>query len=261
MKKLILALTIIFSSHTVYAAPPVIGEQVIFGYDPTHVYPAVVTKLLGGNSVILVAFANSALWPDGSDGVIIPSKEFVVFGYGADASDHSVWIENPIGGGPAGPTGATGATGAVGATGATGAQGIQGFTGGTGATGAVGAGSLISAASTPAYSLGGAGIQCDTTKDCIVTFSVTVDGTVSLSGSFQATVHVFCDNSSTPTTEVVTVPIGQGGTLVIGLTITQKVGTAISFNQPAGQFCKITATQDVGTPTTTLIRQFQQKRG
>lgn len=101
--------------------------------------------------------------------------------------------------------------------------------------------------------------QPSTTRWATIGMSGRLDATVSLTGSSEAyLLWETCPNSSFAggtTTEEGRVYNGNGGTLVIGLTLTQKVGAPISFKVDPGYYWRVTQvniTTTGGTPTPTL---------
>lgn len=258
-----------FLSSSAFAAPPQVGQVVLLktSDSPLRITPALITYVNAGDNVNLVASTDfNYPWPMPvpQTATVAPTQLFTLVDKGAAVGQ---WAESTAGTGPAGPTGATGPTGPAGAagstgpggpTGATGATGSTGAAGATGSTGATGAGALVTSTGTPSFAIGGAAIQLDATHDTQVSLSLSVAATLSLTGGAQATGHLFCDASSSPTFEVITQPGGNTGTLTVGLSLTQTTGILLVYRVPAGHFCKVTVTNDSGSPTVTLIRQVRQ---
>jgi hypothetical protein len=115
-------------------------------------------------------------------------------------------------------------------------------------------GSRISSQSNPSLSLNGVSVQMDATKDAELTMSVTVALPLSLVAGATGTVHLFCDASSTPTTEVVTLQRGNTG----GLVTTDTATLQLHHRVRGGDYCKVTTTADVGSPTFSIVRQLRQ---
>lgn len=156
----------------------------------------------------------------------------------------------------------TGATGPTGATGATGAQGATGSTGATGATGATGPGALVISSFTPTLTIGGSAAQLDATHDVDLSITVKVDGTVSLmSSSFAAEIRLLCDAGATPTTFADAGGGAFGGTLVVGLSITQSSYSTLRTRVPAGWLCRLTQPTNTGSPTVSIVGQVGRVLG
>lgn len=269
MKRLIIAIALLFP--TISFATPYVGEPVIFRLDSTHSYTATITAVNHDNVVNLVAFSrvDPGGWPNGpaSD---VPALVYTNVDQGANQDYH--WVDNPnlaITGpqgptGPAGPTGATGAQGVQGsqgiqgATGATGAQGPKGDTGDTGVQGTAGPGSNISSSSTASLTLNGSAVQFDLTHDTMYYVTVSIAGSVSLSGGFDGLVSLLCDNNTTPSTFAAAVGNAAGGTLVVGLNLAQSNVLSMSVRVAAANRCRLTTTSAVGSPTYGIIGQRVQ---
>lgn len=69
MRAVIVAIALLLP--TLATAAPVKGQPVLYRWDSTHVYHAVITKVISGNTVNLVAFSHvDANWGDGNSGSI-----------------------------------------------------------------------------------------------------------------------------------------------------------------------------------------------
>lgn len=86
---------------------------------------------------------------------------------------------------------------------------------------------------------------------------MTIGLPLSLLAGAAGTVHLLCDAASTPTTEVETVTRGNTG----GLATTDTSTLAVRYRIPAAFYCRVTTTNDVGTPTFALARQVKQVLG
>lgn len=93
-------------------------------------------------------------------------------------------------------------------------------------------------------------------RDAEVSYSVSIDTSVSLSGN--ASGHVVLEIAPTNSTtasdwkEISRVSSGQSGTLVIGLTLNQTGGGSISGIVPAGYYRRLRKVNVAGTPTINL---------
>lgn len=223
-----------------WATTPVIGQSVIYRYDSTHSYAAIVTKIENDGTVDLVMLS----WCY-TDFVFGPSSLYsapTTFLWGVtEGSSDNRWAVNPNIG--LGATGATGATGSAGATGAT------------------GPGALVTGSSTPTLTIGGSAVQFDTTHDTQYTVTVSISSSITLTTGAQGHVDLLCDATSTPSVIVDTVGGGVTGTLVVGASLVVPVTGTVRWRVPAGHRCRLTSTNDVGTPTITLVRQFLQTLG
>jgi hypothetical protein len=284
MKHLIVVLILLgLITATAEASTPVTGQSVLYHYDSTHVYSAVVSRVRTDGScdliVLAVASAGFSFGPSSQAAYAAILVDGVVEG-----TTDNRWEVNPdisITGpqgptGPAGPTGATGPQGAVGpqgpqgptgpqgAAGSTGSQGPAGATGATGSTGATGAtgpGAVVVGQSTPTLTIGGSAVQFSTTADTIYTASIKIITTLSLSGGAAGHVDLQCDASATPTTSVVTVQSESTGTLTIGLNLQSSNTMQVQWRVPAGHRCRMVSTNDTGTPTYSVVRQVLQTLG
>lgn len=234
MRKTLLTLCLLLAASSTALAAPVLGQSVIYRYDSTHSYGAIVSRVyLDGTADLVIlakypwsfGFGNSSMytWPS-----------TYLEGVTEGTSDNR-WAVNPDVS-VEGPTGATGATGAAGST---------------------GPGALVTATSTPSFALGGSAIQPDSTHDANLIFSLTISLPLSVLAGATGTVHLLCDSSSTPTTEVATLQRGNTG----GLLTTDTATLALTYRVPAAHYCKLTTTQDVGSPTFAIVRQKQQTLG
>lgn len=240
MRKFLVPLLILLWWTPADATNVAIGQNVTYHYNLTQDYNAIVTRVVSGTTVNLVAFANGdAWWQDGNYGTTATVR-YTSVDYGAQGIAANTWSESAIG------------VGATGATGATGAQGAQGTTGPS---------ALVTNTSSGSYTLNGSGIQCSSTKDCEIDVSVDVSGSVTVSGGYDGDVTLLCDTSATPTTVVEVLGNRNTGTVVVGLALT--VGGTLLFHatQPAAQFCRFTTTNNVGTPTYTIRKQIVRIKG
>jgi len=227
LKRIALLLAVLSAQAT---AAPVVGQGVIFRYDSTHIYPAVVTKVVSGNVVNLVALtAMYSVWYSGGpDGSLVPAMAFASVDRAAN-TDYR-WIENPD-------------------VPVEGPQGPQGD---------AGPGSAVSGSSTPTLTLNGSSVQFDATHDTIYTGIFSVSGTISLSGGYDGLVNLFCDTNSTPTTLIAGAGGAAGGTVVVGLNMTTSGYYTMTARVAAGHRCRLTTTSAVGTPTYSIINQKLQ---
>ena len=216
-----LALLVLLGLTATATASPVVGQSVIYRYDSTHSYAAVVAYVEG----------------DGSADLVILNGNAYSFGFGP-----SSWYTYP-------------------------STYLAGVTEGAGdnrwsanpniGLGATGPGALVSSTGTPSFSLNGSAVQLDAAHDTELTVSVSISLPLSLVAGATGTVHLICDSSSTPTTEVETLQRANAG----GLATTDTSTLALLYRVPAAHYCKITTTQDVGSPTFAIVRQVKQTLG
>lgn len=241
--KLCGVLLILASLGTKAWAVPVAGQSVIYRYDSTHSYAAVVSKveLDGTADLIIFSWTNAAFSFSYSS---LYSAPVTMLEGVTEGSTDNRWAVNPnIGLGATGPTGATGSTGA------------------TGATGATGPGALVTGVSSPSLTIGGAAVQFDTAHDTEYRATISISSSITLTTGAQGHVDLLCDNTGTPAIIVDTVGSGVTGTAVVGVTMVVPTTGTVRWRVPAGQRCRLTSTNDVGTPTITLVRQFAQTLG
>lgn len=262
-KILTIIATICFSTIAAFATPYV-GQNVVFRYDSTHSYPAIITQVNHDNVCNIAVFSRMDIntWIDGHDSVTVPVQVFR--NIDMEASTDYRWVAIPELVGPTGPEGPTGSTGAQGVQGA---QGIQGSTGGTGATGPTGStgsqgpsgpGSNVSGVSTPALTVGGSAVQFNTTHDTEYYLTVDVSGSITLTGGFDGRVNILCDSSSTPTTFIAALGTKGSGSLVIGVSLGQGNYLFGHIRVATGDYCRLTSTTVTGSPTFTIIGQRLQ---
>jgi hypothetical protein len=225
MRKLIAPLLLLLSAQA--AADPVVGQGVIFRYDSTHIYPAVVTKVVNGNTVNLVALTamNSVWYSGGPDGSVVPALAFGNVDRAAD-TDYR-WIENPNVPveGPQGPPGP---------------------------------GSAVSGTSTPTLTLNGSAAQFDATHDTIYTGIFSVSGTINLTTGFDGLVNLLCDTNTTPTTVIAGVGAVASGTVILGINMVTGGYYTMTARVAAGHRCRLTTTSAVGTPSYSIVNQHLQ---
>lgn len=250
MRTPILALVILAAIAGSSAAAPVVGQSIIYRYDSTHHYVGIISSIVGDGSYGLVLLDPDDYvtgWTFGPNSQAAYAT-LAIYGVWEDDTDttNNRWRPNPdIGVGEQGPAGATGPTGATGSAGS------------TGATGATGPGALVTSTSALSMSIGGAAVQMDSTHDTNLTLSVSISLPLSVLAGATGTVHLWCDSSSTPTSEVETVSRGNTG----GLLTTDTATLSMVYRVPAAHYCKVTATQDVGSPTFGIARQIKQVLG
>ncbi len=237
MKHLALACLVLLGLAGVAAASPVVGQSVIYRYDSTHSYAATVAHVEsdGGADLILYSWINTAFGFGPSSYYSLPTTWAASV---VEGSGDNRWSVNPdIGLGETGPTGATGSVGAT------------------------GPGALVTASSTPTLALNGSAVQFDASHDTEYVASVKIATTLSLSGGAAGHVDLVCDASATPTTIVETVSGESTGTLTVGLNLVTSATQVLRYRVPAGHRCKLTTTNDTGTPTITIVRQVLQTLG
>lgn len=243
LKQALRILALMMLSSSIAAATPVAGQSVIYRYDSTHSYAAVVAKANGDGTADLVVL-NCCTYSFGF-GLSSRYDWPVTYMQGVtEGSTDNRWAVNPdIGLGATGPTGATGATGAA------------------GSTGPAGPGSLVVSSSTPTLSIGGSAVQFSTTADTIYTVSVKITTTLTLSGGAAGHVDLLCDSSATPSTIVATVQGESTGTLTVGLNLQASNTLVMHWRVPVSHRCRLTSTNDTGTPTYSITRQVLQTLG
>jgi len=251
-----LALLVAITAPRLVAADCTPGLPVIYHYDSTHSYPATITHTYPGDSdacsMVIYSWVSSSFGFGQSS--LYSAPVTYLDGVYQGTGDNR-WEVNPAGAGPTGATGPAGATGATGPTGATGAAGA------TGATGATGPGALVTGSSSPSFSLNGSAIQLDASHDTELYVTVSITAALTVSGGAGGSVHLLCDSSSSPSTEVETAAVSNTGTLTIGLAQTVASTIPMVFRVPASHYCKLTTTNDTGTPSFSLVRQRVQTLG
>lgn len=108
--------------------------------------------------------------------------------------------------------------------------------------------------STPSLTLNGSGVQLNTAADTEYTATVKIDLTTTLIAGMGGTVHLLCDANSTPTTEVAMLAFSHG----LGVAQSASLTGTLGWRAVMGDYCRVTTTSDVGSPTFTLVRQRAQ---
>lgn len=274
----------LISAAALYLAAPqlasaegecVIGQPIIYRLDSTHSYAGYISypSTDGACNLVILGWVSQD-WPGTSPGTNVPFAKGVL-GVAFGVTDNR-WQPNPAGQGPQGvagpqgpqglqgiqgtqgvqgPQGTQGPAGATGATGATGSQGVAG------ATGATGPGALVTSSSVPTLTIGGAAVQFDATHDVEYQATLKTDGTASLTGGFALEVRLLCDSTATPTTFADAGGGAQGGTLVVGLNLTQTSYSSMRTRVPAGWRCRLVQQSVTGTPTATIVGQVARVLG
>lgn len=106
----------------------------------------------------------------------------------------------------------------------------------------------------PSRSLNSA-FQISTSRDSMVSYTVDIAATLSLTTGQTGTVTLKYADDSGMTTNVVTVQSsvnGNGGTLAIGLGLTQTASCSLTGIIPAGKYVKLVTANTTGTPTFTM---------
>lgn len=251
MRTWLVSLVFILCSVRAASASGVVGQSVIYRCDSTHYYPAIITHDYGDGSYTLVVLDIDnyiAGWTFGPNSQAAFAAIAIV-GINEDATDttDNRWRANPSIG-----LGAQGAQGNTGATGATGA---------TGGVGATGPGALVTAQSSPALTINGSAVQFDTAHDTLYRATVKISDTITLTTGAAGHVDLICDVNASPTTVVDTAQLELTGTLVVGANLVSSHTQSMTWRVPAGHRCKLTSTNDTGTPTYTLVRQLLQTLG
>lgn len=209
MRILPILLVLILSATA--AAAPTKGQLVLYRYDSTHVYAAVVTKVVSGNTVNLVAWSHvDAAWGDGNS-ADVPTIPYASVAMGACDDCWSAI-----------------------------------------------AGQSIESTSTPSLTLNGSAVQLSTDHDVEYTATVKIANTLTLTGGSAGHVDLVCDASASPSTAVETVSAESTGSVVIGISLVTSSTGVLRWRVRAGDYCKLTTTNDAGTPSYTLIRQVAQ---
>lgn len=275
--RIILTLALLFVPVSSVAAP-VIGQSIIYRYDSTHSYAAMIVGPSDGGTWNIVVFTQGSYLYTFPFGLVSQQALASVYLDGrAEGSGDGQWQVNPSIGlgatgptGPTGPTGSTGATGPTGSTGPTGATGIQGASGPTGATGSVGStgatgsaglGSLVSSTSTPTLTIGGAAVQFDSSHDVEYSATVQITGSVSLTGSSDAVVTLFCDSNTTPTTFADATRNGMSMTLGVSVAVAPSAYGTVRTRVPAGHRCRLVSSGVASGTTASIIGQIARVLG
>ncbi len=201
-------------SGSIATADPHRGQSVIYKVDSTHSFGAIVTRVIDADTADIMVLSWGTLWTALD---IIYTSEATPMVYLAavdEGSGDGQWTANPL----------------------------------------VYSGSVVSATSSPALTLGGAGVQLDATHETIYTATVSIDLTTTLLAGEGGTVRLLCDSGATPTTEVGTLQFFHGP----GLAQSASTTSSMQWRTAPGDYCRLTTTNDVSTPVFTLVRQRLQ---
>lgn len=254
MRTWLVSVVVLIGLARISAASGVVGQSVIYRCDSSHYYPAIITHDYGDGSYTLVVLDIDnylTSWTFGPNSqAALPT--IAIVGIEEDATDttDNRWRANPSIG-----------LGATGATGPQGAQGNTGSTGATGATGSTGPGALVTAQSSPSLTLNGSAVQFDTAHDTLYRATVKITDAITLTAGAAGHVDLICDVNVSPATVVDTAQFELTGTLVVGANLVSSHTQSLTWRVPAGHRCKLTSTNDTGTPTYTLVRQLLQTLG
>lgn len=254
MRTLLTTIAIILGLSTTAHASGVVGQSVIYRYDSTHHYPALITHDYGDGSYTLVVLdpddymTNWTFGPN-SQAAFAAIAIAGVYQDESDVTDNRWKANSSIG------VGATGPQGNMGSTGATGAPGSGG------SVGATGPGALVTGSSTPSLTLNGSAAQFDSTHDTEYIATVKISTSISLTGGQAGHVDLVCDANTSPTTVVETASQESAGALTVGLSLVTSSTHVLRWRVPAGHRCKLASANDTGTPTFTLVRQLLQTLG
>lgn len=254
MRTLLTTIAIILGLSTTALASGVVGQSVIYRYDSTHHYPALITHDYGDGSYTLVVLdpddymTNWTFGPN-SQAAFAAIAIAGVYQDESDATDNRWKANSSIG------VGATGPQGNMGSTGATGAPGSGG------SVGATGPGALVTGSSTPSLTLNGSAAQFDSTHDTLYRATVKITGSITLTTGAAGHIDLICDVNASPTVVVDTAQLELTGTLVVGANLVSSHTQSLTWRVPAGHRCKLASANDTGTPTFTLVRQLLQTLG
>jgi len=193
-------------------ADPWVGQPVVYRYNSTHIYTAVVVNVIDSTDCDLVVFSNGSTWFN-SVSASVPAQLVSYVAQGSSGDDNR-WSWNP----------------------------------------ATYVGSFVTSQDSPGLSLNGSAVQLHASKDTELHLTVRIDLTITVIAGMGGSVHLFCDSSSTPTTEVDTAQLAHG----LGVATTASLTASLRWRPPRGHYCKVTTTSDTGSPTFTLVRQFLQ---
>lgn len=121
--------------------------------------------------------------------------------------------------------------------------------------------SRVTGTGTPSLALNGSAVQLDADHDTEYVLSVKITTAITISGGAAGHVDLVCDSSATPSAIVETVSGELTGTVVVGVSVTRSTTEVMRYRVPAGHYCKLTTTNDTGTPTYSIVRQVSQTMG
>lgn len=202
-------------------ADPVVGQNVIYRYDSSHEYDAVVSKVISSTEANIVIFTHgdTAWWNTTPASITTMYLNSVT--HESPGNLDNRWRENPN----------------------------VDLVGPAGATGATGASSSVAGISTPTLVLNGSSVQFSTTNETLYTVAVSISGAVTLTGGFDGVVSLLCDATATPSTVVAVAGNSSTGTVVVGVALTTGSVYMMSWRVPVSHRCRLTTTNNTGTPS------------
>ena len=224
MRKIILTLCILATLTATSFASPAVGEVVVIRTSSTRYAPALVTKVVSGDTVNLVAVIDStADWPDPVNmDYMHPAWLYTSVDKGTDVGE---WQESTI---PAPVTDAIEVE-------------VDGRLANPGAP--------VSAGLT----LDGAGVQFSATRPVRLNVRLTASMTSTLLGPQSYTAELRCDSGSTPTTVV---DAATGG--LSGVVATTDQPVKLSALVPTGHYCRAVTAAASANTTLTLTASTKQ---
>ena len=208
-----LALALIAASASVVRAAPALGDQVVYRSSSTESRTAVVTAVVSGTTIDLVAFS------DGDD-----------YGDGNQGSTPAAIYRNVVPG-----------------------TGIGEYTIGTSVADLVASLGYLQTptGSSPSLTLGGSGVQLSATRPVLLTVRGTASMVSTLAGGQAYTVELRCDAGSTPTTVVDDAAGSLAQTVGLSVTLTVAQSWKLVQLVPAGQYCRVVQASGAATLSVT----------
>lgn len=171
------------------------------------------------------------------------------------------WVKLPRNQGPSGRDGRDGTNGTNGATGADGPRGIQGIQGIQGLTGAAGP-TTVGTPNARTLSFNTAYQATDNTKPAIIEISLQANSSISLAGAVNNEGVIYLGSttavSSGTGSAVGVYKNNLGGTLIIGLNLSNQAASTYTFGLPAGYYFAVRQTSGTGLQ---IVSAFDQSLG
>lgn len=168
------------------------------------------------------------------------------------------WVLMPGNIGPMGPTGPQGPQGVTGQQGPTGSQGIAGLTGATGPAGPT----TVGAPNSRTLSLATAYQATDVTKPAIIEISLQASSSISLGGAVNNEGVIYLGSTSAVASgtgsAVGVYKNNLGGTLVLGLNLSNQAANTYAFGLPIGWYFAVRQTSGSGL---SIVSAFDQSLG
>lgn len=206
-------------------AMPTVGQQIVYRLSSTRYLDALVSSVVSGDTVNLVAFGDGAAWGDGEP-ASLAARSYTSVALGTAVGEYQIGTQQVALITSIAETEAADAVASIPADDDSGLCAVPG------------AGSTPS----PALALNTVRIP-NATRPTLVTVSGTWAWSLSITGTVSGTVSLQSDSSSTnPTAVRANAPQSASGTLLVGLSLANTNGWILTYLVPAGHSYRVVTT-------------------